>query len=95
MPITTWGRLRQQQVEAYQRKSAAKRGYDRAWQRTRLRVLSRRPLCEDCAVEGIVSPATEVHHVVKIRVAPELRHDASNLRALCAECHARRTAAGE
>lgn len=95
MPVTTWGQLRRANVEVLQRESAARRGYDRAWQRTRLRVLSQRPLCEDCAAEGIVEPATEVHHVVKIRVAPELRNDANNLRALCAECHAARTAAGE
>ena len=95
MPITTWGRLRQAASETATRESAARRGYDRAWQRTRLRVLSQRPLCEDCAERGDVAPATEVHHRVKIRVAPERKHDASNLVALCAECHATRTAAGE
>lgn len=95
MSVTTWTRLREQQLETLRRESASKRGYDRAWQKTRERVLASRPLCEDCAAEGIVAPATELHHLVKIRVAPELRHDANNLLALCAECHARRTAAGE
>lgn len=93
--ISSWGKYRAQRAETAARESAAKRGYDAAWRKTRLQVLAARPLCEDCAEDGIVTPATEVHHRVRIRVAPERKHDRSNLVALCAECHAARTAAGE
>lgn len=96
MTITSWGKHRREQDGlGDRRQSAARRGYDHAWQQTRLRVLAVRPLCEDCAELGEVSPATEIHHRVKIRTAPERKHDATNLVALCAECHAARTAKGE
>jgi len=92
--VRTWGQVRAAAGVA-RRESAARRGYDRGWRATRLRVLAARPLCEDCAEAGLVTPASEVHHRVKIRVAPERKHDAANLIALCAECHAARTARGE
>lgn len=95
MAITTWAKHRSTYVPARRRASAARRGYDRSWQRTRLRILAVRPLCEDCARAGQVTPATEVHHVVALRIGPERKHDGTNLMALCAQCHAARTAAGE
>lgn len=95
MTVTSWGKLRREATGGERRDSAARRGYDRQWRKTRERVLSRQPLCVDCEAAGRVTPATEVHHAVKLRIAPERKHDRANLVPLCSECHAKRTARGE
>jgi 5-methylcytosine-specific restriction protein A len=77
------------------RGSREERGYDRRWQRVRLGFLQDHPLCVDCGAKGIVTVATDVHHVLKIADYPELRLDPRNLMALCHGCHAERTARGE
>ena len=69
------------------RGTPASRGYDKAWTATRLRYISRHPLCEDCAGRGITRAATLVHHLRPISEAPEQRLDENNLRALCNDCH--------
>lgn len=94
MPITSWTKLRSGGRPA-ERPSAAKRGYGRDWQRTRARKLADSPLCEDCLAAGTVTPATQVHHVLKAGEAPSQRHNADNLMALCESCHSKRTARGE
>ena len=71
------------------RKSAARRGYDRDWRRLRAQHLNDWPLCAHCLERGRVEEATEVHHVVAIRRDPSRRLDATNLLALCRPCHAR------
>lgn len=65
------------------------------WRQFSKRYLQENPLCVDHLKDGIVYPATEVHHVKKAREYPELRYEETNLMALCHNCHARRTAAGE
>ena len=67
--------------------SAAKRGYDYAWQKLRNRVLDKQPLCIDCLKQNRVRPAIEVHHVIPIADAPKLRLEESNLAPLCPDCH--------
>lgn len=48
-------------------------------------------LCERCAAKGMIVPAEEVHH--KVRLTPENIRDPrvalnwDNLEALCLECH--------
>ncbi|MGB9780631.1 HNH endonuclease signature motif containing protein [Caldanaerobacter sp.] len=77
------------------RPSARRRGYDETWEKLRKMYLAEHPLCEDCLENGIYTPATEVHHIKKVKDNPELRLDINNLRALCKACHNRRTARGE
>jgi 5-methylcytosine-specific restriction protein A len=69
------------------RPSAAARGYDRAWQRCRRLFLEKNPTCAMCGAK-----ATEVDHVISVRERPDLRLSWSNLRAMDARCHSRRTA---
>lgn len=65
------------------------------WRRLRRAALSRRPLCQDCLEQGIVEPATEVHHVRPVEEAlgaaerERRAYDPSNLRPLCHACHLR------
>lgn len=75
------------------RGSASRRGYDRAWRDLRASLLARRPLCERCLARGVVTVATQVHHVVRVRADASRRLDAANLVPLCSRCHARVTLA--
>ena len=64
--------------------------YGRRWRRKREHQLLAFPLCHDCATEGIVTAATEVHHL--------MRHNgdtsvfwSSPLLSLCESHHSRRS----
>lgn len=65
------------------RPSAAKRGYGRRWQRLRLMVLSRDPICVKCN-----SPSEEVDHIIP---KPNGDDSMDNLQGLCKSCHSSKT----
>ena len=75
-------RARSAEADA-RRPTARQRGYDMEWFKVRARFLRQHARC----VCG--APATQVHHVVRLRDGG--RHEPSNLRALCASCHSRLT----
>ena len=77
------------------RPTAAQRGYDGTWQRFRAWFLSEHPLCYDHEQKGQFTPATEVHHKLKVADYPKLTLEPSNCMALCKSCHSVRTARGE
>lgn len=56
----------------------------------RLRRLRAEPLCRDCASNGIIREATVPDHIIPLAHGGSDRD--SNIRCLCAECHAKRTA---
>ena len=58
-------------------------------------VIRDRPLCEDCLEQGLVRPTEELHHVVKIDDDRTKRLEETNVMALCAACHDKRTWRGE
>ena len=68
--------------------------YDRTWQKLRLVILARDPLCVLCLPRRLTA-STQVDHIRPIAERPDLRLDPANLRGLCAPCHSRRTAAYE
>jgi 5-methylcytosine-specific restriction protein A len=80
------------------RASAARRGYNYRWRKLRAATLAAEagehagPLCVECLRQGIITPATDLDHIVPKRVGgadtPE------NLQPLCHRCHSRKTAAG-
>lgn len=63
------------------------------WLKLRRDKLTAQPLCERCQQQGIVTPATEVHHVTPVEdgltyaAKCRLMYDPHNLRALCHNCH--------
>lgn len=65
------------------------------WLRLRRAVLTAHPLCERCQAEGMITAATEVHHVRPVEEAlskaerRQRMYDPSNLQALCHDCHVR------
>jgi 5-methylcytosine-specific restriction protein A len=74
------------------RPSAAKRGYNRTWNKVRAVKLVGNPLCEECLKAGIVKQAEEVHHIKPVAEFPELRLAIDNLQSLCRVCHNKKTA---
>ena len=71
----------------------AKRIYDRRRWRDRARPwqLSREPLCRACSLEGKITAAVEVDHIVAISAGGDLYHP-SNLQSLCRRHHSQKTA---
>ena len=60
-----------------------------AWRRVRRLALQRdNYLCQKCLKEkGQVTPATEVHHLVRVDDDPQLALALANLQSLCWDCH--------
>lgn len=74
------------------RGTAASRGYDRAWQRVRLRALKRdQYLCQECLRQEHPTAAVDVDHIAPLHAAPDLRLDMDNLQSLCRACHRAKT----
>ena len=69
-------------------RNTTEHGYDGAWKRLSARLRAQMPLCEMCLKKDIVTPSTEVHHIVPIDEAPWLRLEVSNLMCVCGACHA-------
>lgn len=63
------------------------------WMRLRRNILTAHPLCQRCEAEGIITPATEVHHIRPVEEAityadkVQRMYDPHNLQALCHDCH--------
>lgn len=69
------------------RGTTAERGYDSAHERLRAQVLREEPFCQiRTHCQGAV--ATEMDHVIPIRLAPELRLERSNVQSACKPCNA-------
>lgn len=75
-----------------QRGTPAQRGYDGRWQRRRVLFLRAHPLCAECQRHGLVTAATDVHHVIALRNGGG--DEDENLEALCHPCHSRITGRG-
>lgn len=66
----------------------------RQWQKTRDLCIRRAGgLCEECAKDGIITPAVVAHHIKPITRKnindPEITLNLDNLMALCVDCHAK------
>lgn len=72
-------------------RSAARRGYGKAWQRESKRFLRAHPLCVLCARQGRYVKATVVDHIVPHRGDERLFWDESNWQPLCKPCHDKKT----
>lgn len=49
-------------------------------------------LCQECLKNKMISIATEVDHIIPIKVRWDLRLKLDNLRSLCHKCHMAKTA---
>lgn len=68
-------------------KKTADRGYDNRWRTLSERYRANWPLCQVCEANERIVPASQVHHIVKVTDAPELRLDPDNLLSVCEKCH--------
>jgi 5-methylcytosine-specific restriction protein A len=76
------------------RPSAAKRGYDRRWQKARAAFLRQNPLCAECLQKGAVVPAKVVDHITPVvggQSDPSF-WVAEGWNSLCIRCHAAKSA---
>ena len=62
---------------------AAKRGYNRRWQKARKSYLEAHPLCVQCAKKGKYVRATVVDHIIPHRGDQKLFWDQNNWQSLC------------
>lgn len=72
-------------------RSAAARGYDRRWRRTRALILGHLPLCRLCEAAGITRLAAELDHIVPKAAGGS--DDPTNLQPLCRAHHRAKTRA--
>jgi len=62
------------------------------WKKLKQKALIRdKGLCQECLSNQKISMATEVDHIIPIRVRWDLRLRLDNLRSLCHKCHMRKT----
>jgi len=61
------------------------------WQKVRLVVLNRDPLCVVCDKYGKITAAVDVDHIEPLALRPDLAFDISNLQGLCRACHNKKT----
>jgi len=75
------------------RKSARDRGYDTQWKKFSTNYKVQHPLCALCELEGRITEATEVHHVIPINPArgggAVFPDNADLLLPMCHSCHKR------
>lgn len=76
-------------------RSAARRGYNRQWQKASWEYLQAHPLCVLCMQKQPPRyvRATVVDHITPHRGDQKLFWDRSNLQALCKQCHDKKTRA--
>ncbi|MBU5275377.1 HNH endonuclease [Levilactobacillus brevis] len=64
----------------------------RQWSHLRQQVLERdHYLCAYCKVQGIITPATTVDHIVPIEYDQALKANVDNLAIICGKCHRMKT----
>lgn len=64
---------------------------NKRWRRVRNGQIKRQPICEHCIKHGVVTPATDVDHVIPHKGDAELFWRGA-LQSLCKACHSRKTA---
>lgn len=73
------------------RGSSASRGYGHRWRKYRAEFLKEHPLCARCALNGFLSAAQHVDHIVPYREGDDF-YDETNHQPLCHACHSQKTA---
>ncbi len=85
-PPSNWGKYQEQQGNRHQR------GYGNDWYKLRNAVFARdTKLCQVCMKKNILTPATEVDHIIPKSQGGTNTMD--NLQAICKTCHKKKTQA--
>lgn len=67
------------------------RGYTYEWRRASKAYLKEHPLCAECLLNGKLTPATVVDHIIPHRGDRRLFWDKNNWQSLCKPCHDAKT----
>jgi len=79
-------------VSIAQRQNSNKRGYGYRWQKYRVNFLKENPLCEHCHLQGLITAATDVDHIIPSTPDEKRFWAKKNHQGLCHSCHSRKTA---
>ena len=74
------------------RENAHQRGYTNKWRDARAQYLREYPLCLHCMQKNLITPATEVDHIVPHKGDMGLFWNRKNWQPLCKPCHSTKTA---
>jgi len=83
----THTRQEAKQYNRYYRDPNSRKRYGGTWKRIRAAFLAANPLCVICKQDGRLTPATLVHH--KVKLTDGGTNEWHNLTALCSSCHSR------
>ncbi len=84
-------KLMEKQYDKYQRSKESSAFYRSSdWKKMRANYLIEHPFCVECNRHGKLTKATVVDHIIPIRMGGPLLEE-SNLQALCASCHTRKS----
>jgi len=86
-------RVDQRRADTPEQREADRLRSTARWQRLRMVVLRREPLCRACTDAGRTTPATEVDHLEPLQQRIDLAFVEANLQPLCRSCHMAKTAA--
>ena len=71
----------------YHRERSADLYHTARWTRLSVAFRATHPLCEECKLQGRMTPATCVDHIVPYPICADYFFDRSNLQALCDKCN--------
>lgn len=69
-----------------------KRYHSHQWRKVRAYVLATEPLCRECLKSNTVTQATDVDHIIPVRIDDSGFFHLKNLQPLCAPCHRSKSA---
>lgn len=94
MPTITKIPKRKSKYEKHDKNAEIAQIYNTSiWKNLRKAQLIKCPLCEHCLEKGIITPATQVHHIWEISNGTTLEemkgiaYNPKNLQSLCEKCH--------
>jgi len=83
---------------SWHKTSSSSRGYDYAWQKTRIRIKARdSELCQPCLRKGRATQMTAIDHIIskaegkKKGIPRSVIESDDNLECICTTCHERKT----
>lgn len=88
-------RMPNEVTAAEERPNSHQRGYTRRWYKMTAVFRATHLYCRACEAKGIMTPMTDVDHIVPHRGNKELFENPNNWQALCKTCHSEKTARGE
>ena len=78
-------------IDLFTREGRNKFYQSKEWRALRLIKLTEDVYCEECLKVDLYEIATEVDHIIDIKLAPDRFMDITNLQSMCQKCHSKKT----